>query len=207
MKLLPRIFPRRTGTSVPDSGSMSRRATFIYIPIPIRIGILILAMAAAITMSGCGYSTAGKAVRIPANIRTISVPTFVNQTQTYRIEQTMTAAVVREFLSRTHYKVTTDEGAASDAVLRGVVTSTQVSPLTYDSQTGRASSALVTVNMRVTLSDTSGRPIYDNPNYVFREQYQVSREISSFFQEESPAIERLSRDFAHTLVADILENY
>jgi hypothetical protein len=79
--------------------------------------------------------------------------------------------------------------------------------VTYDSNTGRASSSLITVTMRVSLTDRNGRVIYDNPNYLFREQYQVSREISSFFEEESPALERMSRDFARTLVSNVLEAY
>ena len=161
----------------------------------------------SLTFTSCGYHQAGKAVRVPASIQTIAIPAFVNQTQTYRIEQTMTAAVVREFVSRTKYRILNDESKEADATLRGFVVSTQLSPLTYDSQTGRASSALVTVHLKVTLTDKNGKVIYDNPNYVVREQYQVSREISSFFEEESPAVERLSRDMARTLVADILENY
>jgi outer membrane lipopolysaccharide assembly protein LptE/RlpB len=164
-------------------------------------------MLPVILLAGCGYHTAGKGARIPANVETIAVPAFINQTQTYRIEQTMTAAVVREFISRTRFRTLNEETPEADAVLRGTIVSTQLAPLTYDSQTGRASSAMVTVNMRVSLTDRRGKVIFDNQNYIFREQYQVSREISSFFEEESPAIERMSRDFAHSLVSDILENY
>jgi outer membrane lipopolysaccharide assembly protein LptE/RlpB len=158
-------------------------------------------------LTGCGYHTAGKAVRVPASVRTIAIPAFVNQTQTYRLEQTITAAVVNEFISRTKYRVENEVTPSADAVLRGTIVSTQISPQSYDSQTGRASSALVTVNLRVSLTDPKGKVIFENPNYVFREQYQISREISSFFEEESPALERLSRDLSRTLVADIQENY
>ena len=45
------------------------------------------------------------------------------------------------------------------------------------------------------------------PREQFREQYQVSRELSSFFEEDSPALERLSRSFARTLVSNILEGF
>jgi hypothetical protein len=31
--------------------------------------------------------------------------------------------------------------------------------------------------------------------------------VTSFFQEETPALQRLSRDFARTLVSDILEAF
>ena len=39
---------------------------------------------------GCGYHTAGKVNTIPENVHTIAVPAFVNQTQTYKIEQMLT---------------------------------------------------------------------------------------------------------------------
>ena len=113
---------------------------------------LMLVASAILTLtlatSGCGYHAAGKAVRIPPYVKTLAVPAFVNQTQTYRIEAILTEAVVREFNTRTRYRIVSDPKDA-DAVLRGWVTGTQLAPLTYDSNTGRASSALVTVNMRV----------------------------------------------------------
>jgi outer membrane lipopolysaccharide assembly protein LptE/RlpB len=160
----------------------------------------------ALLLVGCGYHPAGKASLIPTDIKTIAIPTFVNQTQTYHVESTLTQAVVREFNTRTHYRIVSDPDGA-DAVLRGTVLSTQLAPLTYDSNTGRASSALVTVNMKVVLTGKDGKVLYQNSNYVYREQYQVSRELSSFFEEESPAVDRLSRDFARTLVSNVLEMY
>jgi outer membrane lipopolysaccharide assembly protein LptE/RlpB len=157
--------------------------------------------------AGCGYHTVGRANRLPANVRTIAIPGFKNQTQTYRIEQMLTAEVVREFISRTKFQVVNSASDTSDATLSGSVVSAVASPLTYDANTGRASSAVVTVTMKVSLTDRSGRVLFENPNYTFREQYQVAREIASFFDEETPALQRMSRDFARTLVSDILEAY
>jgi len=158
-------------------------------------------------VSGCGYHAAGRASRLPTELQTIAVPGFVNQTQTFRIEQQLTGAVVREFISRTQYRIVLEDSDSADAVLRGTVLSAELAPVTYDSETGRASSALVTVTARVSLVDRKGKVLYENRNYVFRQQYQVSREISSFFEEESPAVERLAQDFARTLVSNILEAY
>jgi len=87
------------------------------------------------------------------------------------------------------------------------VLSTSTTPLTYDSQTGRASSVLVIVSMKVALTDREGRVLYQNPSYVFREQYQVSQDLSSFFEEDSPAFQRLSSSFARTLVSNVLEAF
>ncbi|PYX37493.1 MAG: hypothetical protein DMG73_09665 [Acidobacteria bacterium] len=155
---------------------------------------------------GCGYHIAGHAAQLPENVKTIAVPGFINQTQTYRVEQTLTAAVIREFVTRTHYHIAND-GSDADATLRGTILSTYTAPLTYDSQTGRAASVLVTVGMKVSLTDRQGKVLFENPSYVFREQYEVSRELSSFFEEDSPALQRLSRDFARTLVSNVLEGF
>jgi outer membrane lipopolysaccharide assembly protein LptE/RlpB len=171
---------------------------------PMRVvGVALLALA----LTSCGYHTAGHVTTIPSNVQTIAIPSFVNQTQTYKIEQTLTSAVVREMVTRTHYHVVHTSADASDATLSGTVLSTYTAPLTYDSQTGRAASVLVTVSMKVALTDKQGKVLYQNPSYVFREQYQVSRELASFFEEDSPALQRLSQDFARTLVSNILEGF
>jgi outer membrane lipopolysaccharide assembly protein LptE/RlpB len=158
-------------------------------------------------LSSCGYHTAGHAVRLPESLHTIAIPGFVNKTQTYRIEQILTRDVVREFISRTRYQVINGASDNADATLKGTVVSTLAAPLTYDSQTGRASTAMVTVTLKITLTDQSGRVLFENQNYTFRDVYQVSREIASFFDEETPALQRMSRDFARTLVNDVLEAY
>jgi len=160
-----------------------------------------------LALSGCGYHTAGKASHLPPDVHVLAVPTFVNQTQVFKIEQIMTRDVVREFIGRTRYRVTSESGGSADATLKGTVVSAQAAPLTYDAQNGRISSAVVIITAKVTLTDRNGRVLFENLNYTFREQYQVSTEINSFFAEEAPAMQRLSQDFARTLVADILEAF
>jgi outer membrane lipopolysaccharide assembly protein LptE/RlpB len=156
---------------------------------------------------GCGYHTAGKTSTIPENVRTIAVPAFINQTHTFRIEQLLTAAVVREMVLRTHYHVINQTDADADATLKGIVLSTYTTPMTYDSQTGHAASVLVVISMSVILKDKEGKVLYQNPSYLFREQYEISSDPNSFFEEDTPAYQRLSRDFAQTLVSNILEGF
>jgi outer membrane lipopolysaccharide assembly protein LptE/RlpB len=168
-------------------------------------GFSMLALVFAIT--GCGYHTTGTAAELPQNIHIIAIPGFVSQSQTFRIEQLLTDAVVREFDARTQYHVVHNTNSDADAVLKATVTSASAAPLAYDSQTGRAVSALVTVSVKVTLTDRQGKVLFENPAYLFHEQYEISSDLTSFFQEDSPAVDRLSRDFARTLVANILEAY
>ncbi len=160
-----------------------------------------------VASGGCGYHTAGHATQIPENVKTIAVPAFVNETSTYRIEQTLTSSVVREFTTRTHYHILNSAGEGADATLLGTVISASSTPLTYNSATGQAASVLVVVSMRVSLTDRQGKVLYQNPSYLFREQYEVSQDLVSFFEEDSPAFRRLSQDFARTLVSNILEGF
>jgi outer membrane lipopolysaccharide assembly protein LptE/RlpB len=162
---------------------------------------------ATVATLGCGYHTTGHAAQLPEDVKTIAVPAFVNDTTTYRIEQSLTASVVREFTTRTHYHILNNANDAADATLRGTVLSTSAAPLTYDSTSGRAASVLVVVSMKVLLTDRQGKVLYQNPSYLFREQYEVSQDLTSFFQEDSPAYRRLSQDFARTLVSNILEGF
>jgi outer membrane lipopolysaccharide assembly protein LptE/RlpB len=166
-----------------------------------------IALGVALTASACGYHTAASAVELPQNIHTIAIPGFVSHSQTFRIEQLLTDAVVREYNARTQYHVIHDSHSDADAVLKATVLSASANPLVYDSTTGRAVSALVTVSIQVTLTDRQGKVLFENPSYLFHEQYEISSDLPSFFQEDSPAVDRLSRDFAHTLVANILEAY
>ena len=169
-----------------------------------RIASLLLVLS---LFTGCGYHTAGHAVTLPDNVRTIAIPSFVNETHTFKIEQMLTSAVVQELTTRTHYHIVNTTSDSADATLNGTVTTSSAAPLTYDSQTGRAASVLVIVGMKISLTDRQGKVLYQNPSYVFREQYQVSSQLTSFFEEDSPALERLSREFARTLVSDILEGF
>ena len=53
----------------------------------------------------------------------------------------------------------------------------------------------------------SHKVLFSNNNYIFREQYQVNESPSALFEEDKPALDRLSRDLARTLVTAILETF
>src|SRR5260370_20115015 len=69
-------------------------------------------------VAACGYHVAGHSDALPKNIHVIAVPALENATNSYRIEQKLTSATVREFLAATPYKITSNP-ASGDAVLRG----------------------------------------------------------------------------------------
>jgi len=158
-------------------------------------------------LPACGYHVAGRADRLPPDIKTIAVPAFENDTRQFRIEQQLTQAVTQEFIERTKFRVTPDPSGA-DAVLNGTVKDVRSGVVTYDLTTGRATTMQIQVTANVQLVDLhSHKTLFSNSNFIFREEYQLSQPNPSTFPENQPALNRLSRDVARTLVTDILENF
>lgn len=165
----------------------------------------------AILFAGCGYHVAGHNNSLPKTIHVIAVPAMENKTTTFRIEQRLTAATIHEFLTKTTYRVISDPNAG-DAVLRGKILNVDIVPLTFQSTTTsnnvQATSMLITMKCEVTLTDReTGKVLFHTDNYVFRNEYELSSDVKTFFQEGDPAFERMSQDFASRLVAAVTENY
>jgi lipopolysaccharide assembly LptE-like protein len=166
-------------------------------------GVMILAANA----SACGYRVAGRSNSLPKSIRVIAVPALENKTASYRIEQRLTTATVHEFLAKTSYRVVPDP-ANGDAVLHGKVLSVEAAPLLFDTATGRATTMLITLKCEITLEEReTGKTLYHSDNFLFRNQYEISTDVKSFFEEQDPALDRLAQDFAARLVAAVTENY
>jgi outer membrane lipopolysaccharide assembly protein LptE/RlpB len=172
-----------------------------------RIPILLPVALALFGVAGCGYHTLGAATHLPPDVHTLSVPVFATRTEAYHSETVMTGAVIREFATRTRFRVTPNENPNADAVLHGTILKQYTAPLTYNSSTQQSSSFLLTMVVSVTLTARDGKVLYENPNYVFRQQYQATTDLADFIQENPAALQRLSRDFARALVADVLEGF
>jgi Lipopolysaccharide-assembly len=151
--------------------------------------------------SGCAYRLAGKRFNNGAGM-TIAVPTFTNRTTTYRIEQRITDAVRQELIKKTRYKVVPEE--TGDVVMAGEVLSFIAVPIIFNQQ-GRGSSYSLLVDMSVRLTESStGKVLFQNDRWTFREVFELAQNSSNFVPEDTPAVERLARRFASTLVASML---
>ncbi len=169
---------------------------------------LTLALAAALLgLCGCGYHTLGAATHLPPDVKTLAIPVFANDTVRNGVETAMTEAVIREFLARTSFRVIPEASPDADAVLDGTILKESVTPLTYNTATQQSSSFLITLVVSVTLKDRNGKILYQNRNYVYRQQYQSTTDLPTFLSEDPAAIQRLSGDFARQLVADVLESF
>ena len=102
-------------------------------------------------------------------------------------------------------RVTPATDTDSDVVLHGTILNETVVPLTYNTTTQQSSSFLITLVVSVTLKGRDGKVLYENKNYVFRGQYQSTADLPTFLDESPAAVDRMSREFARALVADVLE--
>lgn len=169
------------------------------------IAALLLIASASIT--GCGYHVAGRAGNLPTEWTSIAIPAFKNDTTRYRVEQRFTAAVVRQFVQRTKYRIVQDP-ANADAVLHGEVVSIETDPIIFNATTGQVTMMIVTVHTKVELIGTKDeKAVYENNDMVFRDEYQISTDVQSFFEEQDPALERMSQAFAAQLVSNVLETF
>jgi len=172
-----------------------------------RTPVLLLGILSLAFTESCGYRVAGRADLLPAKIKTIAVPPFGNVTTRYRVSDRLAAAVTREFISRTRYQIVADPNAA-DAVLTGSVVNFMAYPTIFDPVTGRASGVQVILYLQLFLRDrATGAALFQNPNWEFRERYEISVDQRSYFEESDLAMDRLSRDAARSLVSAVLENF
>ena len=179
----------------------------LRLPASLFLPASMLLLMVALGVTGCGYHVAGKSSALPPEVHVIAVPALENATTSYRIEQRLTSATVHEFLSRTPYKIVSNP-TSGDAVLKGKVVSLEAVPLLFDTTTGRATTMLVTMKCEISLTQTANdKVLYHTDNFVFRSEYEISTDVTSFFSEQDPALDRVAKDFAQRLVAAVVENY
>jgi len=162
----------------------------------------------AISITGCGYHVGGQGDLIPKNVKTIAIPEFSNGTVQYQVAPLITADVVREFHSRTHYTIVTDRDQADAVLSGGVVRFDVLGGITTDPVTNRATSSQIVLNIQFTLTDRkTGKVIYQRSGYEFRERYEISTSLPTYFDESSPAMKRVTRAAAAAVVTSILEAF
>lgn len=158
-----------------------------------------------VSSGGCGYHLSGKATAIPESIDSIAVPTFINKSAEYRLEQRLTSAVVDELVARTKYRITPNPSEAR-ALLSGEILSVTSTPVILAG--GAGSTYLVMVRMRVRLKDLkTDKLLFENQNYFFQEEFEISQNPSKFFPEEGPALDRLAQEFSRNFVTTLLESF
>jgi Lipopolysaccharide-assembly len=182
-------------------------------PVPSRILGVLCGLASVVAVTpGCGYSLAGRGSFLPAYVRAIGVPTFINRTPIFNLETLLTQQVRAEFIGRGKYQIL-PQNTGVDAVLNGEVTAVNILPSSFSSTTQLATRYAIVMTARVELRDLrENKVLWENPGLSFRQEYEATsgRNASdpvAFFQQDTNALERISTEFARTIVSAILEAF
>ena len=177
---------------------------------PSVIKIFRVAALAALVVFASGFRGCYKPVTksgLPEHVRTVAVPAFQNQALRYKVESRFTEAVMNEMTRRGKGLKVQSEPKGADAVVDGTIKSFAFYGVLLDSR-GRARIFEVTITAAVTVRDqVTNRVLYDNQNYVFRGEFEFTDDPRTFFNEEDPAVERLSRSFAESLVSTLINGF
>ena len=169
--------------------------------------ILRLSAFVIVLLSVTGFTECYKPVtknQLPARIRSVAVPAFQNNALRYKIGSRFTNAVINEVVHRGRGLRVQEDPEDADAVIEGVINSFSFSGVVLDDK-GRARIFEVSIAAAVTVRDqTENRVLYDNQNFVFRGEFEFANDPRNFFSEEDPAVERMARSFAESIVSTLI---
>jgi Lipopolysaccharide-assembly len=160
-------------------------------------------------LSVSGFTECYKPVKnsgLPKYVKKVAVPAFQFEAKAlrYRLESRFTEAVTREVIKRGRGLEVQGSREGADAVIEGKIRDFNFSGVLLDTQ-GRARVYEVTVVGAVTVRDAKeNQVIYDNQNFIFRDSFEFTDDPRTFFNEEDPAVERIARAFAESVVSAIV---
>lgn len=143
---------------------------------------------------------------LPKRIKTIAVPAFQFESKglRYRVESRFTEAVTKEIIRRGRGIKVQGSRENADAVVEGTIRDFSFTGVLLDRQ-GRARIYEVTIVAAVTVKDLQeNKVIFDNQNFIFRDSFEFSEDPRTFFNEEDPAVERMARMFAESVVSTLV---
>lgn len=153
------------------------------------------------------YKPVGRGDGLPKHIKTLAIPPFQNPSLRFKVEQRFTSAMVDEALRRSRSLHVTSTAEGADAVMLGTIKAFTFRPVLLD-DLGRARLFEVAITIGLTVRDqTKNKILFQNQNFIFRGEYEIAGDPKTFFSEEGPAVDRIAKDFAKSVMTTILEGF
>lgn len=173
----------------------------------LRSAVEIALLLTTLSVISCGYST-GRL--LPANIKRIYIPTFLNQTTRYGVEQELTSALVDAFVRDNRLHVVSQDQA--DAILRGTIVKYQKGALTFD-RAKDVDEIKVEIVVAVEFEDLrTGKIIWKDDNMSTWSLYRQGRTTSAEQDtltagDEETALRKAIATLASDIVARTIEGW
>lgn len=166
--------------------------------------LLATAFLCVFPLTGCiGYRLGSM---LPPNIKTVYVPTFVNNTTEPQIEGRATDATMIEIQRDGSLKIVTNEDEA-DAILKVTLTSYRIEPLTFDESdplTANEYRAVLSASILM-IDRKTGAVIVENPKVEGKATFIIAGDMSS---SKLRALPELTKDLAvYGIVEKIVETW
>jgi lipopolysaccharide assembly LptE-like protein len=168
--------------------------------------LLLMLLLSVSSFTEC-YKPAGQGNVLPKHIKTIAIPAFSNPSLRFKVEQRFTQAMVDEVLRRTRSLNVVSAPEGADAVMEGSIRNFYYRPVLIN-DTGRARMFDVTIVIALKVRDqVKNKVIFDNQSFTYRNEYEISGDPATYFNEEGPAVDRMAKDFAKSVMTTIMEGF
>ena len=163
---------------------------------------LALLLAGVVSLTACGYSFHGT---LPAHIKTIGVPIFVNLTQQPAVESVITSAIVDAFATNGRLKVV--RPADADAILDGQVIGYSVGPIAVDPSLGVQEYRLsVTLNLRMR-DMRRNELLFQQSGFSEQADFRVAGNVAQTLSVEAGALQQAAVEIARSVVSLALDRF
>ena len=155
---------------------------------------------ACLALGGCGTSYSWRS-SVPENLRTVSVPTFRNESDVMELGAVATRQVLREFQREGTFKIRSTDEAAIE--IQGVIKSASANVNAYDRRSGmRVSAYKAGAEAEVSVIDRrSGKVLVNNRKYQAYADFTAGQDLTTAQRDASG---RLMEDLARQVVDDVL---
>ena len=165
---------------------------------------LLAGVVLACLVGGCGYSV-GLGGNLPAHIKTVAVPIFVNGTQQPAVESVITAAVVNAFVTSGRLKVVSVKEA--DSILEGTITGYNLESIAFNAQINVTEYRL-RVRVNVLFRDIrENTTLYKQDGLEQWADFRVQGQVSQTLAVEDQAARQAAIEIGRRIVASSVDRF
>jgi len=165
---------------------------------------LLLLLLSLACLWGCGYRLAGKETHVPPGVRSVAIPTLVNQTLEPGIEIVFTQAFLKEFIKDRRVRVV--DRREADSIFEGVIKSLIILSVSYD-KSGYALEYQTIVMMDITLKRQNGEVLWKEKDLIERAWYRTNPTVIGNEDNRVNAIQKVAQSLAERVLNRFYYNF
>jgi len=163
-----------------------------------RLFVMILAVSLSVSLSGCGYRLGSS---LPAGIKSVYVPAFVNESGEPQIDSLATSATLQEFQKDGSLEVA--DASFADTVLKVTITKFSLEAIRYDQDNRKATAEYrLRIDADFVFSKAATGEVLQKRSVFGETQLEPSGDLASAKRSALPAG---CEDLAHEIVKAVVE--